>query len=94
MLWSLVFIGALVAARRRWAFVAELRRDPKRAALLVLAGLLISVNWGVYIWGVNNGHVIETSLVIAGSIGLIAWYAPSLAVRVALRGAPPRMSIS
>ena len=22
----------------------------------------IAVNWGVYIWGVNNGHVIETSL--------------------------------
>jgi chloramphenicol-sensitive protein RarD len=62
MLWSLVFIGALVAARRRWAFVAELRRDPKRAALLVLAGLLISVNWGVYIWAVNAGHVIEASL--------------------------------
>jgi chloramphenicol-sensitive protein RarD len=62
MLWSLVFIGTLLVARRRWAFVAELRRDPKRAGLLVLAALLISVNWGVYIWAVNAGHVIESSL--------------------------------
>jgi chloramphenicol-sensitive protein RarD len=62
MLWSLVFIGALLAARRRWAFVAELRHDLKRTGLLVLAGLLISVNWGVYIWAVNAGHVVESSL--------------------------------
>jgi chloramphenicol-sensitive protein RarD len=62
MLWSLVFIGTLLAARRRWAFVAELRHDPKRVGLLVLAALLISVNWGVYIWAVNAGHVLESSL--------------------------------
>jgi chloramphenicol-sensitive protein RarD len=62
MLWSLVFIGALLAARRRWAFVAELRRDPKRAGLLALAGVLISVNWGVYIWATNAGYVVEASL--------------------------------
>jgi chloramphenicol-sensitive protein RarD len=62
MLWSLVFIGALLGARRRWAFVGELRHDLKRLGLLVLAGLLISVNWGVYIWAVNSGHVIESSL--------------------------------
>ncbi len=62
MLWSLVFIGALLAARRRWSFVGELRHDLKRVALLVLAGLLISVNWGVYIWAVNAGHVVESSL--------------------------------
>jgi chloramphenicol-sensitive protein RarD len=29
---------------------------------LCTAGIAIAVNWGVYIWGVNNGHVIETSL--------------------------------
>jgi chloramphenicol-sensitive protein RarD len=29
---------------------------------LCVAGIAIAANWGVYIWGVNNGHVIETSL--------------------------------
>jgi chloramphenicol-sensitive protein RarD len=62
MLWSLVFIGTLLAARRRWAFVAELRHDLKRVGLLTLAAVLISVNWGVYIWAVNSGHVLESSL--------------------------------
>ncbi|HVC03925.1 MAG TPA: EamA family transporter RarD [Candidatus Acidoferrales bacterium] len=39
-------------------------RDIDRGTLLRLcaAGIAIAANWGIYIWGVNNGHVIETSL--------------------------------
>ncbi len=62
MLWSLVFMGTLLAVRGRWSFVAELRHDPRRVGLLVLAAVLISINWGVYIWAVNAGHVVESSL--------------------------------
>ncbi len=36
--------------------------DRRTVARLCLAGVAIAINWGVYIWGVNNGHVIETSL--------------------------------
>jgi chloramphenicol-sensitive protein RarD len=39
------------------------RTAPRRTLRgLTVTALLISINWGVYIWGVNNGHVIETSL--------------------------------
>jgi chloramphenicol-sensitive protein RarD len=62
MVWSLVFVAIVLGFRRRFAFVAQLRREPRRVALLALAAVLISVNWGIYIWGVNSGHVIETSL--------------------------------
>jgi chloramphenicol-sensitive protein RarD len=62
MVWSLVFVAIVLGFRRRFEFVAQLRREPRRIALLALAAVLISVNWGVYIWGVNSGHVIETSL--------------------------------
>jgi chloramphenicol-sensitive protein RarD len=55
-----VVVAVILVARN------ELRgiRSMDRATLvrLCLAGLAIAVNWGVYIWGVNNGHVIETSL--------------------------------
>lgn len=62
MLWSLVFIACVLAVRGRWAFVLALRSDRRRVGLLTLAALLISVNWGVYIWAVNSGHVLESSL--------------------------------
>ena len=62
MAWSLVFIAVVLAVRRQWGFAAPLWHDRRRMWLLVLAAALVSVNWGVYIWAVNAGHVIETSL--------------------------------
>ncbi|WUH91552.1 EamA family transporter RarD [Streptomyces sp. NBC_00433] len=62
MVWSLVVVGVILLALRRWAWVAELVHQPRRLALLVLAATVVSVNWGMYIWAVNAGHVVETSL--------------------------------
>jgi chloramphenicol-sensitive protein RarD len=62
MIWSLFFVTVVLLFRRSWTFVAGLRREPRRLGLLVLAAILVSVNWGIYIWGVNAGHVVETSL--------------------------------
>ncbi|MFJ8634640.1 EamA family transporter RarD [Streptomyces sp. NPDC093568] len=62
MAWSLVFvIGALLFVRR-WAWAGELIRQPRRLALIAVAAGVITVNWGVYIWSVNTGHVVEASL--------------------------------
>jgi chloramphenicol-sensitive protein RarD len=62
MVWSLAVVAVLLLALRRWAWLAELVRQPRRLALVALAATLISVNWGMYIWGVNSGHVVETAL--------------------------------
>ncbi|MFB7864003.1 EamA family transporter RarD [Streptomyces sp. NPDC056069] len=62
MVWSLVVVALALLALRRWAWVGELFRTPRRLALIALAAGLITVNWGVYIWAVNAGHVVESSL--------------------------------
>jgi chloramphenicol-sensitive protein RarD len=62
MVWSLVVVGVLLLALRRWAWLAELVRQPRRLALVATAAAVVSVNWGVYIWAVNAGHVVESSL--------------------------------
>jgi chloramphenicol-sensitive protein RarD len=62
MVWSLVAVLAILIATRHWGWVRPLLRQPRKLALMALAAALISVNWGVYIWGVNSGHVVETSL--------------------------------
>jgi len=60
--WSLVFTAVIVAVRRQWAAVRSAVRTRRTALILVAAALLISVNWGTYIYGVNSGQVVETSL--------------------------------
>ncbi|GAA1606493.1 EamA family transporter RarD [Kribbella sancticallisti] len=62
ILWSLVTIVALVLVRRRFGQVRALISDPRRRWPLVAGAVLISVNWGAYIWGVNHDRIVETSL--------------------------------
>jgi chloramphenicol-sensitive protein RarD len=52
----------MLVAQRHWSWIRPLLRQPRRLAMLAGAATVISVNWGVYIWAVNNGHVVETSL--------------------------------
>jgi chloramphenicol-sensitive protein RarD len=42
--------------------IAETMKRPKVVAKLFLTSILISINWLVYIWATNNGHVVEASL--------------------------------
>ncbi|NKQ27171.1 EamA family transporter RarD [Streptomyces galbus] len=62
MVWSLAFVAVALLFIRRWAWASELLRQPRRLALLTVAAAVITVNWGVYIWAVNAGHVVEASL--------------------------------
>lgn len=62
MAWSLLVVLVVLAARRNRSWIRQLRNSPAKVALLAGAAIVVSVNWGVYIWAVNQGHVVETSL--------------------------------
>lgn len=60
IVWSAVVVTLVVAVA---GSLGEVRRLPRRAlGRLTVAALFIAVNWGVYIYGVNSHHVVETSL--------------------------------
>lgn len=60
--WSLITMAAIVLATRRLGRLRTLVGDARARRLLALAAVVIAVNWGTYIWGVNNDRVVETSL--------------------------------
>ncbi|MGW7051887.1 EamA family transporter RarD [Streptomyces sp. NPDC054887] len=62
MVWSLAVVGIALVAVRRWAWIGELVRRPRKLGLIAVAAAVITVNWGLYIWAVNNGQVVEASL--------------------------------
>jgi len=62
IVWSLVFVLGLLALRRQWAWLGELRRSPRTLALFALTASLVTANWLTYTWSVQNGHVIDASL--------------------------------
>lgn len=61
-LWSLVFLLALLAVRRQWAWMREVLRQPRVLGAFALSALLLAANWLTYVWAVNNGHVVDASL--------------------------------
>lgn len=66
IIWSFVFMVVVLMVTKRWQNFKEdcraLWQDKKRAAILLLAAFTISLNWLTYIWAVNHGHVIDTSI--------------------------------
>jgi chloramphenicol-sensitive protein RarD len=62
VVWSLLFIGLLLTVVRRWSLVRAAVGDRRTMLVLIGAAVLISANWLVFVYGVNSGHVVETSL--------------------------------
>ena len=62
VLWSVLFVLLLLGLRRQWAWIATVARQPRVLGAFAASALLLSVNWLVYIWAVNNGHVVDASL--------------------------------
>lgn len=59
---SLVFVLLLLGVLRRWAWLPDTLRQRRAMAVFALSALLLSGNWLVYVWAVNNGHVVDSSL--------------------------------
>ncbi|WKL03707.1 EamA family transporter RarD [Paenibacillus amylolyticus] len=62
VVWSFVFMGIFVAVQRRWSDMKRILTSRSTLLSLTTSGLLIAINWLIFIWAVNNGHVVETSL--------------------------------
>ncbi|MDT0183622.1 EamA family transporter RarD [Microbacterium sp. ARD31] len=62
IIWSVATMLAILVLWRRVDHFRALLRDRRRFWIIALAAVVITVNWGGYIWGVNNGKVVETSL--------------------------------
>ncbi len=60
IVWSLVFLVVVVALTSGFAYLRGLGR--RRLQLLTLAAVLVTINWGMFIYAVNSDHVVETSL--------------------------------
>lgn len=61
-IWSAIFGSLLLLVWKHPGWWQELRDNPKRLAILACSGSLIAANWLIYVWAVNNNHMVEASL--------------------------------
>ena len=62
IVWSLAFIAVILTVLRGWGGTFAAIKSKRDILILTLSSLMIGGNWMLYIWAVNTGHVIETSL--------------------------------
>lgn len=62
MLWSLAFVLGVLAWRSQWTWMRDAFRKPKVLAGFAASAVLLSTNWFIYIWAVNNDRVVDSSL--------------------------------
>lgn len=62
IVWSFFLLGLIVSWQRQWKEIGKLFRSSRAMLILFIAACLLAVNWLTYIWGVNSGFVVETSL--------------------------------
>jgi chloramphenicol-sensitive protein RarD len=62
IVWSLFFLFGVLAWQRNFASLRPAFASRRAISLNLLSSLLLAANWTVYVWAVNQGHVIETAL--------------------------------
>ncbi|MBB3307641.1 MULTISPECIES: EamA family transporter RarD [Enterobacterales] len=62
VIWSALFMLLLITLTRSWAQVRSVLAQPKKVLLLALTAVTIGGNWLLFIWAVNNQHMLEASL--------------------------------
>src|SRR5215211_8429565 len=60
--WSFILLIVIVLASRQWNDFRALALTPKVIGIYAIASVLLTINWLVYVWGVNSGFIVETSL--------------------------------
>jgi chloramphenicol-sensitive protein RarD len=60
--WAFVFLLIVLAVRRQWQWIPKVARQPKVLAGFTASAVLLSINWYIYIWSVNNDHIVDASL--------------------------------
>ena len=60
--WSFIMLVIYIAATKQWQAFRSVAFNPKTIAIYAIASVLLSVNWLIYVWGVNSGFIVETSL--------------------------------
>lgn len=62
VVWSAVLVVGWLMLRQGGGWLRRIAAQPRALPTLAASSVLISFNWGLYIWAVNNGHVVESSL--------------------------------
>ena len=83
IIWSAVFTVGILLVTKKFGDVKAVLRDKKKMRFMIPAAIAITINWGVYIWAVNSGHILDSSIgyymnpLVVFAIGIVLFHEKS-----------------
>lgn len=83
IIWSAVFTVGILLIKKRFGDVKAVLRDKTKMRFMIPAAVTITINWGVYIWAVNSGHILDSSIgyymnpLVVFAIGIVLFHEKS-----------------
>lgn len=62
IVWSTLFLAVLVGIQHQWHKIRQVFRSRRQLAMLTLSSVLLGFNWWLFIWAINNDHMLDASL--------------------------------
>lgn len=62
VVWSFLLLGGLISVKGAWSSIREAMSQPRTVRLLIATSVLIAINWLLYVYAVNSGHILAASL--------------------------------
>ena len=62
IIWSSIFLLLLVLLTKKWPVFVQLCQQPKIVLKLTLSAAVLAANWLIFIWAINNNHLLDASL--------------------------------
>jgi len=62
VIWSTVFLLVMIVAMKKWSQLITVFKQPKLLLQLTLSASFLAVNWFLFIWAINNNHLLDASL--------------------------------
>ena len=60
--WSFIILAILILASGKWTELRSLASNRKTLQIYLAAAILVGLNWFIYVWSVNAGHIVDASL--------------------------------
>jgi len=62
VLWSIPLLLLVIAVRHRWSILRHAYASRRTVVVAAVSGILVGINWGVFVWAATSGHIVDASL--------------------------------
>lgn len=62
ILWSFIFVGGILFLQGKLGVIKGILKDRRNIRNILICSFFITINWGLYIWTVNSGHIVQASM--------------------------------